>query len=232
MSHEIIKEKEDFYFTEALKTLRANIQFSGENIKTIAITSTIPGEGKSEISIHLARTFAEAGKNTLLIDCDIRLSNMVKRFRLDGEIKGLSEYLCGMATYNEVIQKTSQPGFYMLFTGRHVPNPSELLSSDRFTDLLDQVKQRFDVIILDTPPITSVIDGAIVASKCDGTALVVAAEDISRKMAQHAKVQLLKSGAHVLGVVLNKINTSKDNYYYSHYGYGAYRKYTDQYLDK
>ena len=234
MNRVVFKDEghEEFRVNEAIKTLRANVQFSGENIKTIAVTSSIPGEGKSTIAMKLARSFAEAGKFTVLVDCDIRRSMVMDKFQIDGEIKGLSEYLCGMADYEHILQRTNQASFYMVFTGRHVPNPSELLSGYRFTELVKRLRDDFEVVILDTSPVSSVIDGAIVASRCDGAVLVVASEEISRKIVQRVKWQLQKSGVHILGVVLNKINTKKDSYYYYRYGYDKYGDYTDDYLDR
>ena len=212
------EKKETYRFKESLKTLRANIQFSGDDIKTVSVTSTIPGEGKSSIALALARSFAEAGRFTALLDCDIRRSVMIDRFQTEGKIVGLSEYLCGAATYKQIMVHTDQPSLYTIFAGRHVPNPSELLSSDRFTALLKQLREDFEIVILDTPPVSSVIDGAVVASRCDGTVLVVASEQVSRRMVQRVKTQLAKSGAHLLGVALNKVNTKKDSYYYYRYG--------------
>ena len=223
--------KQTCRFREALKTLRANIQFSGENIKTISVTSTIPGEGKSSVSLALARSFAEAGKFTALLDCDIRRSRMLERFHTEGKILGLSEYLCGAASYQQIMMHTNQPSLYTVFAGRHVPNPSELLSSERFTALLQQLREDFEIIVLDTPPVSSVIDGAVVASRCDGAVLVVASEQVSRRMVQRVKTQLAKSGVHLLGVALNKVNTKKDSYYYYRYGYDKYGDYADAYIN-
>lgn len=225
------ERQESYQFKEALKTLRANIQFSGENIKTVSVTSTLPGEGKSSVSLALARSFAEAGKFTVLLDCDIRRSRMLEQFHTDGKVVGLSEYLCGAVTYKEIMMHTDQLSLYTIFAGRHVPNPSELLSSDRFTALVKQLREDFEVVILDTPPVSSVIDGAVVSSRCDGTVLVVASEQVSRRMVQRVKTQLAKSGAHLLGVALNKVNTKKDSYYYYRYGYDKYGDYAEAYIN-
>ena len=225
------EEKRDFRVDEAVKTLRANVQFSGEDIKTIAVTSSVPGEGKSTVAMKLAQNFAEAGKFTVLLDCDIRMTKMMDSFHVEGEVKGLSEYLCGMAKYEDILQKTNKSSFYMVFAGHHVPNPSELLSGYRFSELIKRLREDFEVVIIDTPPVSSVIDGAIVASRCDGAVLVVASEQISRKMLQRVKWQLKKSGVHILGVVLNKVNTQKNSYYYYRYGYDKYGDYTDSYLE-
>lgn len=232
MNRVIIKEqeKEDFRRREAFKTLRANIQFSGDNIKTVAITSTLPGEGKTSVALALARSFAEAGKFTVLVDCDIRRSFLAEKFEIQGKMQGLSEYLCGIADYHQIIMSTNQPSFYTVFTGRHVPNPSELLSGVRFTQLLEKLREDFEVVILDTPPVSSVIDGAIVASRCDGAVLVVASEQVSRRMVQRVKAQLVKGGVHILGVALNRVNTKKNSYYYYKYGYDKYGDYSEPYL--
>lgn len=226
------KESKDFQFDEAVKMVRANIEFSGENIQAVAVTSTLPGEGKSEISYQLAASFAESRKNTLLLDCDIRLSSLVNRFEITEEVKGLSEYLCGKAKASDIINKTDLEGLYVVFAGRTVPNPAELLSSQRFMTFLENAKTKFDVIILDTPPITSVVDGAMVASKCDGVAVVVESGRASRRLVMKTKQQLIQSGAKILGTVLNKVDTKKGSYYYSYYGYGKYGEYSKKYSDQ
>lgn len=221
------EQKSDFQFDESMKMIRANIEFSGENIRTVAVTSTAPNEGKSETSYNLANSFAESKKNALLLDCDIRLSNLIERFELpeDAEIKGLSEFLCSKAKASEIIHKTDQEGLSVIFSGRSVPNPAELLASNRFQEFLNVLKERFDIIILDTPPINSVVDGSVIANKCDGIALVIESGLISRRLILKTKAQLIQSGAKILGVILNKVDTTKGGYYYSYYKYGKYGKY-------
>ena len=152
----------DFRTREAYKMLRTNIEFSGDNNKVIFITSTTPGEGKSTVSFELAMSFAQNGMKTLLIDADTRKSVMKNRWR-KGKIKyGLTHYLSGKNELTDVISVSDEPNFCMIFAGPVPPNPSELVGNDRFAELIESARETFDMIIVDTPPIGSVIDAAVI----------------------------------------------------------------------
>ena len=221
---EIKQTNLDFRAREAFKTLRTNIEFSGDNIKVIAITSATPNEGKSSISFELALSFAQAGKKTLLIDADLRKSVMRSRYKR-GKVKyGLTNYLVGKKSLDETLCVTDVNNFYMIFSGPVPPNPSELLGNNRFKGLIDECKVPFDIIIIDTPPIGSVIDAAIIAKLCDGIAVVMEAGAISYQFARKIKEQLEVANTKVLGVILNKVDLSGKGYYGKYYGkyYGNY----------
>lgn len=216
----------DYAYEEAIKTLRTNIQFCGSNIHTIMFTSSIPNEGKSSITFALARSLAQTGKKVLLIDADIRKSVLVSRYQLEKDVYGLSQFLSGQKKLEEVLYSTNVEFLDVIFSGPFSPNPAELLEEQLFTDLVDQAKSEYDYIIIDTPPITSVIDGAIVARVCDGAALVVESGAISYRIAQRVKQQMEKTGCRLLGVVLNKVGGENSGYYSKYYGtYGKYGKY-------
>ncbi len=205
---------DNFIVKEAYNFLRTNIQFCGQYIKVLAFTSCEENEGKTTVSLNVAKSLAELGKNVLLIDSDMRKSVMAKRnFGINNPV-GLSELLRGMETnVNNCIYKTDVPGMYVLFSGSCPPNPSELLASKFFDTVLDAVKQSFDYVIIDTPPLGVVTDAAVVVPKCDGSVLVVGADNIKRKDAQEVVTQLRSSGTPFLGVVRNAAWIEKNKHY-------------------
>lgn len=221
----------DFKTNEAYKRVRTNITFSGEDIRVVAVTSSIPNEGKSEVSFRLAQAFAEDGKKVLYIDADIRKSVTVARYGVDRETKGLSHYLSGQTkNLEDVIYETNIDNLSMIFTGAKAPNPAELLGRPKFANMLETLKEQYDFIILDCPPLGSVIDAVLVAKNCDGTILVVESDNVSYKMVQNVKKQLDQSDCKILGVVLNKVQSGGKGYYgyykgyygyYDDYGYGS-----------
>lgn len=216
-------DKLDYRTKEAYKTLRTNIEFCGEENKVIAITSCTPNEGKSSVSMNLAYAMAEAKKNVILIDADLRKSVLAGRYRTGIVKHGVTHCLVGKVKIQDAICSTNVNNLYMMFSGPVPPNPSELLGSKNFKLLLESLKQTFDYIIIDTPPLGSVIDSAIIAKECDGTILVLENNTISYKFAQRVKEQLNKTGCKILGVVLNKVDMTAKGYY-GHYGryYGKY----------
>ena len=214
----------DYNGSEAYKTLRTNIQFCGTDIRVIGLTSCIPNEGKSSVSINLSVALAQAGKKVIFVDADLRKSVIIGRYKITKAVKGLSHYLSGINQLEDITYKTTVDNLYMIFSGPIPPNPSELLGSRKFRTLIDVLRDKFDYIIIDTPPVGSVIDGAVVAKVCDGMIMVIEAEKISYKFAQKVKNQLDKTGCKILGAVLNKVDISEKSYYGKYYGkyYGNY----------
>ena len=204
--------KDDYHYNEAIKTLRTNIQFCGSGIRVIMMTSALPDEGKSDMAFALASSLAQIGKRVLLIDADIRKSVLVSRYQLEDEVCGLSQYLSGQKPLEEIRYATSVENLHMIFSGPYSPNPAELLE---------------DYLIIDTPPMGNLIDGAIVGRQCDGAVMVVESGAVSYRLEQRVKNQLEKSGCRILGVVLNKIDPEYNSYgYYTRYGkYGKYSRY-------
>lgn len=205
--------KKDYFYEEAIKTLRTNIQFTGKNIKTIMFTSCLPNEGKSDVAFQLAQEIGNMGKKVLLIDADIRRSVYVNRYKVKEKVKGLSQYLSGQLAKEFLIYQTNFLNVDIIFSGPIAPNPSELLEEASFSGLLKELRNVYDYIILDTPPLGSVTDAAIVAKECDGAILVIESERVSYKLAQKVQEQLEKTGCKILGAVLNKVNIEKDKYY-------------------
>ncbi|MCM1157454.1 MAG: CpsD/CapB family tyrosine-protein kinase [Bacteroidales bacterium] len=220
------KKKElDFKTNEAYKTLRTNISFSGEDIRVLAITSSVPNEGKSAVSFNLANSLAEDGKKVLYIDADIRKSVTIARYGVDVETKGLSHYLSGQCDADEVIYETNVENFQIIFTGQAAPNPSELLGNNRFKTLIAEARQDFEYVIIDCPPLGSVIDAAVIAKECDGAIIVIETDNASYKIVQRVKKQLEQSGCKILGAVLNKVEMGGKGYY----GKGYYGRYYGDY---
>lgn len=208
-----LEEKKDYRFEEALKTLRTNLQFCGTNIKTIMFTSAVPGEGKSQIAFSEAESLTALGKKVLLIDADIRKSALLARYQVNGETGGLSEYLSGQKKLDDILCKTNIAGLDVIFSGPYSPNPSELLAEPLFKRALEEKRECYDYILIDTPPMGALIDGAIIAKECDGAVLVIEAGVVSRRVEKRVKEQLEKSGCRILGAVLNKVKPESNGYY-------------------
>lgn len=214
---------QDYHYEEAIKTLRTNIQFTGADIKTIVVTSCYPNEGKSDIVFQLAREIGKIGKRVLILDADIRKSSLISRYEVKGKIQGLSQYLSGQSKLDEILHTTNFQGVDIIFAGPVAPNPSELLAQESFAALVQSMRSSYDYVLVDTPPIGSLIDAAVAAKHCDGAVLVIESETVSRRVAAKAKEQLEMSGCRILGAVLNKVDIKKNKYYqkYSYYYYNG-----------
>ena len=174
--------------------------------------------------MNLAKAIAESGKKVILIDADLRKSVLVGRYKTGAVKFGLTHYLSGQKKFNEVYCTTNIPNLYVAFSGPVPPNPSELLGGKYFNNMVAKLREHFDYVIIDTPPLGSVIDSAIVAKQCDGCVIVIASNEISYKFAQKVKEQLEVAECRILGCVLNKVNISQKSYYGKYYGkyYGRY----------
>lgn len=213
-----VKKTEEYY-----NSIRTNIQFSGNDLKTIVLTSVQPGEGKSTTSVNLAISFARAGFKTLLIDADTRNSVLSGTFKASGRIKGLTAYLSGNSEFVETICDTNVENLSVIPSGKVPPNPTSLLQNANFNKLIETVRSWYDYVIIDSPPIGLVIDAAIIAQKCDATILVTESGAIKRRFVLKAKEQMAQSGAQFLGVILNKVDSTTDSYG----TYGSYGQYGD-----
>lgn len=219
----LIGEK-DYYVQEAYKVLRTNVRFCGNDIRVISITSCDENEGKTTVSLELAKSLADLGKPVLVIDADMRKSVMVGRNSTAKKVVGLSELLTGMAQAEEAVYKTQYPNLYIMFAGKYPPNPVELLSSNVFSLLLDASRKVYSYIIIDTPPLGRVIDAAVIAPKTDGCILLIGKENIRYRQAQEVIDQLHKSGSKILGVVKNNMKKHSGSYgrAYNKYKYRRY----------
>lgn len=204
---EFIKKTEEYY-----NALCTNIQLSGDKLKVISVTSVNPGEGKSTTSINIAWSFARAGYKTLLIDGDIRNSVMSGVFKSREKITGLTEFLSGTTDLSHGLCDTNIENLFVVQSGSVSPNPTALLQSKNFNDMIETLRKYFDYIIVDTAPIGIVIDAAIITQKCDASILVTATGETNKRDVQKAKQQLAQTGKLFLGVILNKLNISVDKY--------------------
>lgn len=214
---EFIKEAEEYY-----NALCTNIQLSGDKLKVISVTSVSPGEGKTTTSVNIAWSFARAGYKTLLIDGDTRNSVISGFFKSREKITGLTEFLSGTADLSHGLCDTNIENLFVVQSGSVSPNPTALLQSKNFNDMIETLRKYFDYIIVDTAPIGIVIDAAIITQKCDASILVTATGEANKRDVQKAKQQLKQTGKLFLGVVLNKLDISVDKYgvygFYGNYG--------------
>lgn len=222
--------------TESFRTLRTNLQFIRPDSppKIIAVSSALPNEGKTTSAINLAIMFAQAGMKTLLVEADLRRPRVSEYLEIDGKKVGLAELLNGQVDFRKKIQldKTlvawGDFGLSVLPTGKIPPNPAELLNSDRFRELVDILRGRFDYIIFDCPPLLPVTDAALISTVVDGTVLIVHAGVTRVTQYRGAYDAIAAIGSPILGVVLNMIPNSRDGEDYGYrygYAYGYRRKY-------
>ena len=215
-------ENLSFNASEAIYQLRTGILYSSKDVKTIAITSAFENQGKSFISFHLAYSLSQVGKRVLLVDTDMRKSVLQRRMGLEGVKLGLSEYLSGNAELGQVIYDVGITNMHVLFSGKLVPNASALLAAKWLENLCAEVRDSYDYVIFDTPPICVVGDAAIVASFCDGALLVIENGVTKKKTLAQMKSEMDKVGANVIGVVQNMVGSKKDSSYYGKGNYGYY----------
>ncbi|WP_438349486.1 CpsD/CapB family tyrosine-protein kinase [Paenibacillus sp. FA6] len=207
--------------SEGYRMLRTNIEFStlDRQLQVIMITSSNPNEGKSTTSANIAVSFAQANKQVLLIDADLRKPSQHHIFGKSNRI-GLTTALFKQKELSEIIQQSNTENLSILQAGPTPPNPSELLSSKQMATLLDTIRGMYDVIIIDTPPILSVTDAQIVATLSDGVVLVIESGKVKKEMVLKAKASLMHVNAKLIGVVLNNINRKHSDSYTYYYGEG------------
>lgn len=210
----IAKDSPNSIISEQFRTIRTNIEFSRPDqiIKTILVTSSIPGEGKSTIAANLGVVFANEGKRVLLVDADMRRPTLHNTFSIFN-IEGLSTVLTKQSHYFLAMKYTSVENLNLIPSGPIPPNPSELLSSKKFEAFLEDVYEDFDIIIFDAPPLLSVTDAQILSHKCDGTLLIVNSGNVDKSDVLKAKARIESVKANILGVVLNNYNYSKNKQY-------------------
>jgi capsular exopolysaccharide synthesis family protein len=214
--------------SEAYRTLRTNLKFASldKEIKTIVVTSTIAGEGKSITTSNLATALAQAGSKVLLIDTDFRKPTIHKLLKKPNS-DGLADVLINNSDYKKSLKKGREKNIDILFSGLIPPNPSELLGSDVMKDFIKKVREEYDYVIFDTPPVALVTDAAVLANEVDGTILVTSVGMVEYEVAKRAVELLENVNANIIGSVLNKIPIGKSGYsYYKYYSayYGEYGK--------
>ena len=220
----IARENPKSPVSEAYRTIRTNIQFAGVDkaMKTIVFTSTAQDEGKSTVVANLGIVMAQAGQKVVIMDCDFRNPTQHRLFKLQN--KGLSNCIATGKDVLEIVQSSGTPGLDILTSGPVAPNPSEILASNRMKTVIDELKEKYDYVLIDTPPVLPVTDSSVIGSIADGTILLTAWNQITPAMAKEAKTRLEQAGAKILGVILNKVEVASKGYGYG-YGYGYYYYY-------
>ena len=223
----------DYAGEEALNTICTNLAFSGRNLRKIVFTSNLQSEGKSWMAMHVLANLAQRGRKVVLVDADMRRSFLMQRYKMEteGEVFGLAHYLTGQCELEDAIYETNLDGACLIPAGRDVTNPVSLVDTPFFKLMLDTLSEKFDMVIVDTPPIGMVIDAAEIAASCDGTVLVLDYNKTRIREIRECKRQMEQSGTPVLGCIINKVSfaslSAKKYYnksYYSHYRSGYYRK--------
>ncbi|HSW53704.1 MAG TPA: polysaccharide biosynthesis tyrosine autokinase [Ignavibacteriaceae bacterium] len=215
----VVDKLPDSIPSEAFRALRTRIQFSRintESLKSILITSSAPQEGKTTIAVNLAGSFATSKKKVLLIDCDLRKPSVHKLFNRD-KVPGLIDYLVGGAKLDEVLIKSEIPNLSIILSGTIPPNPAEMLDSQEMRNFLKKLRDQFDLIIIDSPPVIAVTDSEILTSMVDGTILIVSSENTEIEMMERSVELIRRENTQFLGTVLNNFSYKS--------GYGSYYKY-------
>ncbi|MGI6755163.1 MAG: CpsD/CapB family tyrosine-protein kinase [Atopobiaceae bacterium] len=211
--------EENVYLLNAAKTLATNIRFASIDrpIKSIAVTSSVPNEGKSTVSVLLAQAMAQGNRRVLIIDGDLRRRTLGGLLSVHGSY-GLYAVLSRQATLQDAIVQVPQYGFSFLDVEPRIPNPVDILQSRHFKNLIKELEKSYDFVILDTPPLSTFVDAAVASQAVDGTVLVARREFVRKDELAAAYEQLQKANANVLGVVLNYCASDKSEYYYNYYG--------------
>ncbi len=222
----ITSDKMPFAYVEAYKSLRTNLNFlAGSNdVHCIVVTSTAPEESKSNVSVNLALTLAESGKKVALVDCDLRKPVLHKYLKAGHNVKGVSNILSRQISLKEAMVMPKGFNFSFLPAGTTPPNPSELLSRPQMVEMIAALREEFDFVIFDAPPISMVTDAAIIGNLVDGALFVVRSNYAATDAVKAATQQLQSAGVKILGVVLTRYNIKK-SLKHSNYGYGYYSNY-------
>ncbi|CEG22100.1 Tyrosine-protein kinase YwqD [Planococcus massiliensis] len=205
------------FVSEQFRNVRTNIHFStpDKEIRSLAITSAAPGEGKSTAAANLAVVFAQEGKKVLLIDGDMRKPTMHHTFEIRNTV-GLSSVLTRRLPVEAAIKKGPISGLHLLTCGPIPPNPAELLASETMAQLIQHLGKSYDLVIFDSPPILSVADGKLIADHCEGTVLIINSGTTEKRGALKAKEMIEMTSSKLLGIVLNNFTSTKETYYYQY----------------
>ena len=228
----LLSTQSDFFVLEAYKTLRTNVSFAladKEVCPVIMVTSALQNEGKSITALNLAVSYAMADRRVLVIDCDLRRPKIARLLNERAAV-GLSNLIMDPNLRSEAVRSTKIKGLDVLLSGNIPPNPSELLGSSRMERLLQELRQEYDIIVLDSPPVNVVTDAVVLAPRSDGVLFLVRANHSERGAVIHAVEQMEYAKAKILGFALNDVEAEKTPFghgkyrgtYYGRYGYGKY----------
>ncbi len=229
-----VEAKLPYAMEEAINRLRINIGFLGNDIRKIMFISSEPNEGKSFVAMNLWKQMAQAGEKTILLDSDLRKSVMVETYNLtreDGkDLKGTTHYLSGEGNLEEYILHTDMENADILPNVDNVVNPSMLIESGRFHDMMDYMAEKYRYVFVDAPPLGLVSDGERIGNMCDGAVLTVRSGVTPKGIIRNSIRQLERAGCPVLGIVLNRVDTTTTGYYKKYY-YGS-KYYSSEYYSK
>lgn len=216
---EINIPKLPYALEEAMNRLRVNIKFCGDQTRKLMVTSSVPNEGKSFVSVHLWEMLAQIGMPSVLVDVDLRKSVIEEDYHYiyNGELKGLDHYLSGISKEEEIIYHTNIENGDIIPVANHLENPSTLLEDPRMTKLLESLTEKYRYVIIDTPPLQSVSDGNLITALSDGVILVVRGESTSKKLIRNSLHQIESCKGRLLGMVLNRVKINQ-HVYYKYYG--------------
>ena len=229
-----VDPKLPYAIEEAINRLRINVSFFGTDIRKIMIVSSEPNEGKSFIAMSLWKQMALAGEKTIFVDCDMRKSVLVEQYQIEREdgkdLWGLSHYLSDNKKLEDCILTTDLPDGDILPNANNIVNPSMLLESRRFSELLDILAERYHYVFMDVPPLGLVSDAERIGHFCDGAILTVRSGETPKSIIRNSISQLERAGCPILGIALNRVGASSGKYYGGYYGrhYGS-KYYTDKY---
>ena len=211
-------EKPQSNISEAYRTIRTGIEFSNldKDLKIICITSSKKDEGKTTVLSNLGVSFAKIDKKVLLIDADLRNPSISKMFDTSNT-QGLMDILLGKRNIQDCIKKTKQENLYILTGGTIPPNPAEVLSSKKMSEFIESIKDEYDYIFIDSPPVGVVSDASIISAYSDGVIFVVGANEVDSNLAKIAKERLDSVKANIVGVILNKFKIDTNSEYYNYY---------------
>ena len=203
---------------EAYRGIRTSIEFSNldKDLQVITVTSSMQNEGKSTVLANLAVSFANLDKKVLIMEGDLRNPSVHRMFNISN-IKGLTDILLQSKVFADCVHCTDVKNLHVLTCGAIPPNPSEMLSSKKIRDFIESLREYYDYIFIDAPPIGIVTDAGIISTYTDGCIFVVGAGEADIEMAKVSKERLEKVGANILGVVLNKFESSGASGYYNYY---------------
>ncbi len=223
---QVVSNNADRQVSEAFLTLHSALRMKedSKNAKCILTTSTIPGEGKSFTTTNLALTFSAHGEKVVIVDCDLRKPNIHKTLRLEN-VKGVIDIVGGTSTLDDVVLKNIFPNLDVITTGGRAKNPTHVLNSRGFEEMILELRKRYDRVFIDTPPLAAVSDAMIVLPLVDGSIFTIFFNKVRRKAAQFAAKKLVESNVPVLGAVLNGLNLAVSGYYYAQYYDKSYKDY-------
>jgi capsular exopolysaccharide synthesis family protein len=212
------------HFSEGIRTARTGVMLSGLDSpsKILLITSSVPGEGKTTVSVNLAFAHAQSNTRTLLIDCDMRRSQASRMVGLGAAKLGLTTLVAGRATAEECIHQVKNTGLFMLPVGETPPNPLELLLTQKFKDTLAELSKEYPMIIIDSPPVELVSEALVLAPLVTNVAVVVRAMSTPAPLVRKTQLRLQRAGGQLLGVIINGLNFKEARAYYGEYAHSSY----------